>query len=70
MGSGVFWVYAILLVLSPAILYGLALVAVSIYRGRCPACGRRGMKCVNFIRATVVIDGRRAPDYWMDREPK
>jgi transposase-like protein len=32
---------------------------------RCPRCGRtRGMKVVNFIRATVMIDGRRAPDFW------
>jgi hypothetical protein len=62
------WFYATLLVLSPAILYGVALVVAALvsayYRRRCPACGERGLKCVNFIRATVVIDGRRAPDSW------
>lgn len=62
------WQYVTLLVLSPAILYGLGLAAAALastfYRRRCPACGRRGLRCVNFIRAAVVIDGRRAPDRW------
>lgn len=62
------WQYATLLVLSPATLYGLALAAAALasafYRRPCPACGRRGLKCVGFIRATVVINGRRAPDHW------
>jgi hypothetical protein len=65
---GVKWMYAAMLVLSPAILYGLALAAAALasafYRRTCPACGRRGLKCVNFIRATVLVDGHRAPDYW------
>jgi hypothetical protein len=60
------WVFAALLVLSPAILYGLALVAAALvsayYRRPCPACGQRGLKCVNWIRATVLVNGRRAPD--------
>ena len=30
----------------------------------CPACGTRGLKCVNFIMATVLVDGKRAPDSW------
>lgn len=62
------WVYAILFVLSPAILYGIGLLVAAImlayYRRPCPACGRRGLKCVNFVMATVLINGRRAPDSW------
>ena len=66
-----YWVYfvlLVLLVLSPAILYAFALVAAALastyYRRLCSACGRRGLKSVNFIRATVVVNGRRAPDFW------
>jgi hypothetical protein len=62
------WQYATLLVLSPAILYGLALSATAlistVYRRQCPACGRRDLKYVGFIRASVAIDGRPAPDHW------
>ena len=62
------WPSAILLILSPAILYGLLLVATAIsrkyYRRRCPKCSMRGLKSVNFIRATIVINGKRAPDSW------
>lgn len=60
--------YAILLVLSAALLYGTALLVTAIagkwYRRVCPACGLRGLKCVNFIRATVLVEGKRAPDHW------
>src|ERR1039457_3650453 len=35
-----------LLVLSPAILYGCALLFVAVYRGRCPRCHRHGLRCV------------------------
>lgn len=60
------WVYAVLLVLSPAILYGIGLLVAAMmlayYRRPCPACGKRGLKCVNFLRATVLINGQRAPD--------
>jgi len=62
------WVWVGLCALSPAILYGLALVVAGLvttfYRRRCPACGERGLKSKNFICATVVIDGQRAPDSW------
>jgi hypothetical protein len=62
------WFYAGLVLVSPAILYGVALTVsalVSAYhRRRCPACGQRALKCVNWIRATVRVDGRRAPDTW------
>lgn len=56
------------IVLSPAILYVIALVVTAIrskyYPDKCPQCGERGLDLVNFILATVVIDGRRAPDSW------
>jgi hypothetical protein len=58
------WVYIALLVLSPAILYGLLLVWVACYRRLCPACGHRSLNSVNFIKATVVVNGQRAPDSW------
>jgi hypothetical protein len=62
------WLYLTLIVLSPAILYGIALIATAIatkyYRRPCLTCGERGLKCVNFIRATIIVNGRRAPDYW------
>jgi hypothetical protein len=63
-GDGVVWVYAILLVLSPALLYVVVGLLLSIYRERCPECGQRGLTCVNVIKATVAIDGMRAPDSW------
>lgn len=59
-----------LLVLLPAILYGIALIAVGLtarfYRSRCPECQQRGLKMIGFIRATVLINGQRAPDHWTD----
>jgi hypothetical protein len=58
------WVLAILLVLSPAILYGLLLSFIAIYREKCPACEKWGLKCVTFIVATILVDGKRAPDSW------
>ena len=30
--------------------------------GSCPACRKRKLECVQFFRATVISDGRRAPD--------
>ena len=35
-----------LLILSPAILYGIALLFVGFYRGRCPRCHRHGLRSV------------------------
>jgi hypothetical protein len=62
------WDLAALLVLSPAILYGIALIVSALvsafYRRLCPACGQRGLKCVNWIRATALVNGRRASDIW------
>lgn len=58
------WALAILLVLSPAVLYAVLGVLVTVCRGRCPECGKKGLKRVNFIRATIVVDGQRASDSW------
>src|SRR5438046_366923 len=38
------------------------------YRSRCPKCGKRGMKIVGGVRATILVGGKRAPDSWMDYE--
>ena len=47
------------------IVLGAPLVALDRLTRRCPRCGRRGgMTLVNGIRATVMVDGRRAPDHW------
>ena len=66
------YLWMTLLVLSPAILYGIALIAVGLstrfYRSRCPKCEQRGLKMIDFIQATVVINGKRAPDHWADYE--
>src|SRR5687767_8956172 len=58
----------ILLVLSPGILYVFALVVVGVkmkyFKGRCPQCQERGLISVNWIRATILVDGQRAPNSW------
>lgn len=33
-------------------------------RDVCPGCGQRALVMVNFIRATVIVDGKTAPDSW------
>jgi predicted RNA-binding Zn-ribbon protein involved in translation (DUF1610 family) len=33
-----------------------------IYRSRCPRCGKRGLKIIGGYLATVMVDGKRAPD--------
>jgi hypothetical protein len=40
------WLWITLLVLSPAILYGIALLIVGVYRGRCRRCYRHGLRTV------------------------
>jgi hypothetical protein len=40
------WLCLVLLVLSPAILYGLALLFVGVYRERCRRCHRHGLRMV------------------------
>jgi transposase-like protein len=31
---------------------------------RCPSCSQERLKRIQFVRATVLVDGRRAPDSW------
>jgi uncharacterized protein (DUF1684 family) len=45
-------------------LYLSAAWLVSLRRALCPSCGQRSLHCIQWIRATVIIDGRRAPDSW------
>jgi hypothetical protein len=33
-------------------------------RPRCPTCGKRGLRTAQFLRLTVVLDGKRAPAAW------
>lgn len=62
------WLYTILLVLSPAILYGFALLAAALamkyYRRPCFTCKQRGLTFVNWIRATVENNGKAVHDSW------
>jgi hypothetical protein len=62
------WIWLVLLVLSPGIVYVLAMFAVAIgsmyFPRRCPRCGQRGLIRVNSALATIIIDGKRTPDSW------
>jgi hypothetical protein len=50
-----------LLVLSPAILYGLALLFVAVYLGRCPRCHRRGLRRVGgYLWHGLTAGGQRS----------
>jgi hypothetical protein len=55
---------AIFLVLSPLALYLLVGWLGLRHRSKCPACGMKAMRSAGFIRATILIDGKRAPDHW------
>jgi hypothetical protein len=48
----------------PALYLLIACLHFRYYRARCPACGHRGLKCVQWIRATIEVDGKRAPASW------
>jgi hypothetical protein len=37
---------------------------LDLLRPRCPTCEKRGLRIVQFIRATIVIDGQLAPAAW------
>lgn len=58
----------ILLVLSPVIIYAFALVALGIktkyFKDKCPQCQERGLIRVFWVKAAVLVNGRRAPDSW------
>src|SRR5262245_57662389 len=58
------WVYAILVVFAPAIIFVVFGLILRRYRRVCPCCKQRGLRMVNFIRATVHANGQRAPDSW------
>ena len=58
-----------LLVLSPAILYAVALVMMMIkmrfFKDKCPKCQQRGLVQINAILATCVDEkGMRYPNSW------
>lgn len=55
---------ALAVVATAALAYLAALFAVSRHRKRCPACGLKTLRYVQCTRATVLIEGRRAPDSW------
>ena len=40
------WFLLITLVLSPAILYGIALLLIAVYQKRCPRCRKHGLRMV------------------------
>jgi len=42
----------------------VAVVYLSQRKAICPSCSHRALRRVQFIRATVVVDGRRVPDSW------
>ena len=45
--------------------YGAIALYFRFYRSRCPRCGKRGMKIVGGVLATIEVNGRRA-DSWTD----
>jgi hypothetical protein len=51
-------------VLGAFLLYLLVVRLLVRQREVCPSCGEQTLRLVQFIRATVIIDGRRAPDAW------
>ena len=64
------YLIAILGLLLPVIVLALPPV-LALLAPRCPACGQRGLKCVGGADATILVDGKRAPDSWFDyRCPK
>jgi hypothetical protein len=58
------WIFVVLIISLPFVIYGVMLVFVHFYRDKCACCGKRTLKTVEFIKATVIIDGQRAPDSW------
>jgi hypothetical protein len=57
-----FWIYAVL-----ALVVGTVITFIARDRGKpllCPACSTASLRLMEFIRATIVVDGRRAPEAW------
>ncbi|HEV3138780.1 MAG TPA: hypothetical protein VGZ26_12775 [Pirellulales bacterium] len=54
------WLGVILLIFSPALIYGALLAWVAVYRGRCPCCNRRGVHDVGGYKWDgMTPDGKR-----------
>lgn len=45
-----------------ALLYLSAVLFMALRRGVCPACQKRALRCVQWIRTTSVVDGKKIPD--------
>ena len=63
------WLLIILVIISPAILYVFALLAVAVgrkfYRRPCPACQQRGLQCVAWDRVLIDDgDGKHHCESW------
>ncbi len=60
----------ILIYLFPALLVVIGAVAVLnvsiglflLRRCICPECGKKALRCVQWIRATVLVEGKKTPD--------
>ena len=62
-----FVVVGVILAIPTAILISAGLGALIKFMKEpaiCPRCGSRSLLQVNFIRATILVNGRRAPDSW------
>lgn len=65
------WALTLLLIvvlpIAACILFGVALqLKTKWFPRRCPCCGVGALQQTDWIRATIVIYGRRAPDSWSD----
>lgn len=58
--------FAALILGVPTLFIGLYLVLgwIATQPSLCPHCGRRGLRMKNHIRASIEINGQRAPDSW------
>jgi hypothetical protein len=45
-----------------AVLYFLSTFFISRRRIVCPACGNKSLRCVQWIRMTVLVEGKKVPD--------
>lgn len=59
-----FLLMAVVVVAIAVFAYLVGGVVISRRRERCPDCRAKKLRCVQFIRATVIVDGKRAPDFW------
>ena|SRR5581483_110397 len=44
------------------VVYFLSVFFLSRRRLRCPACGDNSLRCVQWIRSTALVDGKKVPD--------